>query len=607
MPGIVGAFGKLEREEARVALDRMIAALGEGVNRRVERFVDPGGTAAAARVDLGVMGGAPKPLREEGGELLLLFHGELHHRTGSESDPDHVLKCFTARGTRCAEDLDGIFHFVVYDKRNAVMHLFSDRFGLHPLYYREENGVILFGSEVKAVLAAGASTPEPDYGSIADFFRFGQILGHKTLFESVRLLPPGSVLTADLKRGAARIAPYFRLGSLFPQRGRKEPSVSAEEVSLRLERAVRANCGNRGRLGLSLSGGLDSRGILAAMGEEAEGVHTYTLGTPGCADQRLSGRMAGICGTRHRFVGLDQGFLSDYETMAERMAELSDGMYPPIESTEMLALAYFKEAPFRVLLRGHGGEVAKAALAYPVMVDERAMGCASGSEILSWILHATDILKGGIDPARLFLPPFSRIIREQPLSSLEEVLSPVTSTLSPADICIYYYIGEHVRRGVGASLAIFRNEMEIRLPYMDRGFLEGLLKLPLSLRNRGEIHRLMIRRCRPELMKVPDSNTGAPPDAGPIRLFLGDRFNSAMKRLGIRGFRHYTEFGKWYRGVFSDGVRRILFSPPCRSRGLYDMGYLEEVFNLHVAGRRDYGRFLGIAVGLEMWFRRHVD
>jgi len=111
----------------------------------------------------------------------------------------------------------------------------------------------------------------------------------------------------------------------------------------------------------------------------------------------------------------------------------------------------------------------------------------------------------------------------------------------------------------------------------------------------------------PSLIKVPNSNTGAPLDAGPLRLFVTDKFNSLMKRLSVPGFRHYTEFNKWYRDVFKEISRRLIFHEKTRSRNLYDMDFLKEVFDIHMAGSKNYGRLLGTVVGIELWFRSFVD
>ena len=447
----------------------------------------------------------------------------------------------------------------------------------------------------------------PDYQGIADYFHFGQILGRKTLFEGIKLMPPGSVLTFDGIDFKTSLHPYWHLKNLFVKKGEKPVAGDPEPVVDHLIASIKSRCEQPEKIGLSLSGGLDSRGILAGMGSLGRGISTYTLGLPGCADERLAAKMAAVAGTSHEFIPLDQAYIDSFDTMANEMIRLSDGMYPPHESTEMLALNYFKSADFSILLRGHGGEIAKAALAYPVMVRPEVQGLNDSRSALHYILDQTNLVLRDMEPARLFLSDIRGVMEDTPKNSLKDSCGGVSEVLTPADLCIYYYIHEHIRRQVVSSLDIFRTCMEIRMPYVDERFIHSLLQLPLFMRNQGEIHHMLVKKCMPELMKIPNSNTGAPMDAGPIRLFVTDKVTSLMKKLSIKGFRHYTEFEKWHREGFQKSSRAIIFSERSRTRGLYNMGNLEALFQMHVSGKKDYARLLGTVVGLELWFRNFVD
>jgi asparagine synthase (glutamine-hydrolysing) len=141
------------------------------------------------------------------------------------------------------------------------------------------------------------------------------------------------------------------------------------------------------------------------------------------------------------------------------------------------------------------------------------------------------------------------------------------------------------------------------MPYVDEAYIKELLKLPVNLRNEGEIHFELVKRCMPGLIKIPNSNTGAPLDAGRLRLLATDKFNSVMKKLSVKGFRHYTEFQKWHREGFQNSSRQLIFSDQTESRNLYDMDYLKSVFEMHISGQKDYAHLLGTIVGLELWFR----
>ena len=606
MPGIFGAFKKTNTNLNQLMTD-MISSMNDENRFRVDKYIDAEKRLCFGRVSLGIFNNIEQPVKSADGNCSIVFHGELYNNSEAASDPEYILKRYLEQGYGCARYLNGIYHFLIYDKQKEQIILFSDKFGLQPLYYSVLPDGITFAAEVKAMLGDEYVRKDPDYRSFADFLHYGQILGQKTLFKNIALLAPGAVLTCDLRECKVAVKKYWHLDKLFVEKGGYNTQASAENAVSLLVKSIKERSTNKEIVGLSLSGGLDSRGILAGLGKNAEGIHTYTLGLSGCADQRLAERMARVAKTNHEFIVLDQGYLHGFENMAMNMIRLSDGMYHPHESTEMLALEYFKKAKFSILLRGHGGEIAKAALAYPVMVTPQVYSCSSSREILAYIFNITNMVMRNADPGKLFVPSFRELIKDAPEQSLQKSCGNVSEVLAPADVCIYYYINEHIRRQVVASLDIFRTQVEIRMPYVDEVYIKSLLSLPVSDRNEGEIHFKLIKRCMPELIKIPNSNTGAPLGAGHVRLFITDKFNSLMKRLNVKGFRHYTEFQRWHRKAFSESSQKIIFSEQTGDRNLYNMDELRSVFKQHISGKNDYGHLVGTIVGLELWFRSFVE
>lgn len=609
MPGIFGAFQKGHaRQTLPELMRRMAASMENGAPLVKDYWVDEGGGVALGHAGLGILNQESSPVVDSTGNYRIVLHGEIYDLPShTASAPEHVLRLYLNKGNACASELSGVFHCAIHNRLSGEIKLFSDKFGLLPLYYSVLPEGFVFGAEVKALLQYRRVGRDVHYRSLGDFLHFGQILGQKTLFESVSLLAPGSVLTFSPETGSAIVELYWKLHEIFSQDRAYRTSLSTDDVVSLLVDSIRGKAVPGESVGLSLSGGLDSRAILAGLGTEAKGMHTYTLGLPGCADQKLTEQLAQIAGTRHEFVPLDRSYLQDFQQWAGRMVHLSDGMYPPHESTEMLALEYFKRAPFKILLRGHGGEIAKAALAYPVMVKPEVHAFTRGEQTLDYIFHATNFISRDIELSRLLSPRVYEQVRDAARDSLVESCGEISEILSPVDTCIYYYTNEHVRRQVVASLEIFRSQIEIRMPFVDESYLKALLELPPSRRNAGEIQIALVKKCMPELVKVPNSNTGAPLDAGALRLWATDKFASALRRLKFKGFRHYTEFEDWQRKDFRQATETILFSTRLRDRGIYDPVYLRALFDRHVAGERDYARLIGTIVGLELWFRAFVD
>jgi len=361
------------------------------------------------------------------------------------------------------------------------------------------------------------------------------------------------------------------------------------------------------RMGISLSGGLDSRAILAAMKSEAKGIRSYTLGLPGCHDEKLAEQMSRVAGTVHTMLALGPEYLGDFKTMAETLIYFSDGMYHPHESTEKLALDYFTKAGIHYLFRGHGGEIAKAGLAYPVQVDHTVQHLNGVESVLDYIGKKAGLVSKGLDMSSIFEPDFYRSLDNGWYQSLTDTAEDIQAALGPEDLCVYFYTREWVRRQVVASLAIFRSQLEIRLPYLDEHFLAMLLKLPVEQRFAGELHKKIVEKCMPALIKITDSNTGAPLDAGRFRLFVTDKFNAVMRRLSLPGFRHYTEYEKWQRNEFKDSMETIIFSEQTLDRNIYNRDGLKKAFDNHISGQHNHAHLLGSVAGLELWFRMFVD
>jgi len=597
MSELVGLYSK----NYNLFLDALIKGLEFYSNYKISKFCSPPFYGALAQLK-----NLPFVDALENDNFLLLFVGELYNLPSS-STAEYILDLLHKRKNfSFLKDLEGIFSFSLFDKNSQVLYLVSDKFGLYPLYYTYSEKFLIFSSRIRPILLCSHFDKELDYQAIGDLFYFGFVTGNKTLFKTLKLLPPASVLSFSISEGRIKLEKYWEDLSLFSPKGESQ-EISPKEVAFFFHQAVKKRLREKDLLGLSLSGGLDSRSILAALGPEAQGMPSYTLGLPRCEDERLSARMARIAGTKHVFLPITENSLKNFLSLARTLVFFSDGFYYPHESTEKVALDYFKRAPFRILFRGHGGELAKAALAFPVQVDQTVLKAKKALELTKIFLQKTNLVLLDLAPEEVFLHPELKEtvtrISEESFAKISNLLE----NLSPGDVFLYFYLSEYIRRQAVASLNIFRAEVEIRLPFLDEDFLKILFKLPVTKRYQGEIHFEIVKTYMPALIKVPNSNTGAPLDAGKWRLYFTDKFNSLLKKLSIPGFRHYTEFDRWHRKYFREALEDILFDQKTLGRGLFDSSMLQRIFESHVSGRKNYARFLGTAAGLELWFREYLD
>ena len=538
---------------------------------------------------------------------IFLFDGECYPIRDNDHLISEIARHLNKNELKKLKQIRGIFCAADFNQSQKKIRLVNDKFGLKNIFYTRFEKGFAFASEIKALLKLPGISTKPDGQTFSDFYRFGFTLGSKTLFKNIHLLPPGSVLTYDMSTQEIDIDKYFRLDSLFCNNREWNSSIDLKTVADSFVKGVQERMGDDMQKGISLSGGLDSRAILAAMQEKAEGIASYTLGLKGCHDEKLSDQMAKESGTIHTMLELGVAYLGDFKTMAETLIYFSDGLYHPHESTEKLALDYFKDAALDYVFRGHGGEIAKASLAYPIQIDASIRSVNGMDGVLKYIGDRANLVARELDISSIFRKSFHEEIKNGWKKSLKDTASEIEKDLAPEDICIYFYIQEWIRRQVVSSLAIFRSQVEIRLPYLDEFFLEHLLKLPVEQRYAGEVQKKVVEMCMPKLMKIPDSNTGAPLDAGKLRLFVTDKFNSAMRRLSLPGFRHYTEYEKWQRKEFKESIEQIIFDEQTLDRDIYDPDGLKKAFNNHISGKKNHAHLLGTVSGLELWFRMFVD
>lgn len=604
MPGVLGnvKIGNAKACLQEFADMLQVMTFQEGYLNK--QYVNESNGTALGVVSLGVL--PDQPFLRDTKNTVTILDGEIYSFGEVGQKNEDVAEACAKNDKSFFRGLRGDFSIVCFNAQKKKLYIVSDKFGLKPIYYSLCRQGLSFASEVKALLQMPGVAKKRNLQALSDFYRFGFVLGAKTLFENILLLPPASVLKYDLQLDQVEIEPYWELTEIFPAQD-NSCAFDEKKVVENFSLAVARRLSSLDKVGISLSGGLDSRAILAAMGSKSRGTPSYTLGLPGCQDQILSAELSAIAGTKHDFLEIGPEDLGDFQTMAETLVCLSDGFYHPHESTEKIALDYFKKAPFKIVLRGHGGEIAKASLAYPVQVSPEVMQGTGCFNVVDYIYSRANLVARDITFPQLFSGKYINAIEEGARTSLNESLFPLNGRLKAADMCIFFYINEWIRRQVVASLSIFRTQLEIRLPYLDEDFLESLLQLPVSKRHSGEVHVQIVRSCMPELLKVKNSNTGSPLDAGKLRLFLTEKCNAILKRLSVSGFRHYTEFQQWQREQFRTSIENILFAEQTLDRGMYRRSGLRNVFDLHVSGKKNYAHFLGTAVGLELWHRNFID
>lgn len=538
----------------------------------------------------------------------VVFHGVLHNeralRATVTSAPgvDALLTALYVRdGFDFVGRLQGEFCLAVLDPGTRTLACATDPLGSYPLYWMERSGACVMASEVGAVLRATGVTPSVDARAVADYLTIGAVFGNRTLASQVTLVPPGSILRFSEESGVS-LTTYTRLETLFHTRaGNIEEYYERLEATFR--EAVADAATSDGVLGLSLSGGLDSRGLLAAIPGDRSQLRTYTLGVEGCADQVIGAQLAARAGTQHRFFRLNASYLKDFLPNMREMVSLTDGMYLSHGLTEMLAVTFLEETGIDVLLRGHGGELAKATLAWPLHTDARVHAMQSLDQLVPYLSARANYVSPHLPVRDILTPVAYGRAGDGSRASFAEALQ--GTGLSPAEACSFLYLRELNRRFTIPSLELFRVQRDVRLPYLDARFLSVLLGAPAAWRDGTAIHRRLIGIGGPDLLRVRNSNTSVRVNAGPLEERLFEKMGEALKRLNVYGYRHYHNFDGWMRSMLLTSVEQELLRADARVQSLVSRETLTSLSDATRAGSSDHSYLLQVLLIIELWMQQY--
>ena len=245
-----------------------------------------------AIIDLSAAG--RQPMADSSGRLQIVFNGEIYnyqevrrelqtrnHVFRTATDTEVILEAYLEWGDDCLQRLNGMFAFALYDASRRRLLLARDRAGEKPLFYRHENGTLVFASELKALLADASCPRVLDVEALDFYLAFGYVPGDRCLLSGVRKLPQGHALVFDLSSGEARTSRYWELPRPVHGAVPHEDELLAELEETLLD-SVRLRLIADVPVGIMLSGGVDSSLVVAmAARVSSRRVKTFNISFPG--------------------------------------------------------------------------------------------------------------------------------------------------------------------------------------------------------------------------------------------------------------------------------------------------------------------------------------
>jgi len=567
-----------------------------------------------------------QPISNENGTFWIVFNGEIYnylelrafligrgHRFTTQTDTEVIVHLYEEMGPQCVEKLRGMFAFAIWDDNAKSLFLARDRVGIKPLYYSLTNSGLVFGSEIKAILADPTVSREVDLEIVHRFLTFLYLPGEETLLKSVRKLAPGTYLLA--RGGRAEIRQYWDLRFSKPS---IKPRLDETESALRdlLAETVKLHMIADVPVGVLLSGGVDSTGVLSfAAGLTDKITSSYTVGfsDPGVADERPYASLAAeTFGSRHHEMTISA------RDFAEFLPRYVWHMEEPVCEPPAIAMYFVSKLARQfvtVLLSGEGGDEAFAGysnyrnivwlerlkrLVAPFQgLASHFVGTLSSTLHLARVAKYAPLIRAqfpnyyftrttspfrysgnglGTLYCREFLDAVNRERATEPVwkllanvkgeSVLDQMLYIDTKTWLPDDLLIK------------ADKMTMANSLELRVPLLDHRVLEFAAGLPSDFKLRGFTTKYLLKRT------------------------LAKRVPKQILNRKKAGFP--VPYERWLREDCRDLMHDVLLDRRTLERGYFEKASIEEL----LATNREAGSYPKEAfslVTLELWHRTFLD
>lgn len=314
-----------------------------------------------------------QPMLSHCGRYVISFNGEIYNfqelraqlEQGAEidwrgsSDTEALVELIASRGLKAAlEQINGMFAFALWDRREKTLSLVRDRFGEKPLYYGLHGGGLVFASELTAIEAHDGFPKEIDDAALTQFLKSGNVPSPLAIYKGVRKLPPGCFVTFSAQ-GCGEVEAYWSLAEVA-RRGLADPIHDEVEIVDRLEAALERSCRQKMisdvPLGAFLSGGIDSSTIVALMQKHSSRpIKTFTIGfnIPKYNEAEHAKAVANHLGTEHTEQILTE---ADALAVVPQLGALYDEPFADSSAIPTYLVSRMARSHVTVCLSGDGGD-----------------------------------------------------------------------------------------------------------------------------------------------------------------------------------------------------------------------------------------------------------
>lgn len=568
-----------------------------------------------------------QPISNEKGNLWIVFNGEIYdhlalreqllargHEYRTHSDTETIVHLYEEYGRDCVQHLRGMFAFAIWDRDKKSLFIARDRLGIKPLYYHLSADRLLFGSEIKVILAHGTTRAEFSRAALPEYLAFGYLSDEQTFYSGIRKLAPGHTMEIGVD-GQPQIRQYWDLDVSTPHASHDEAYYVRTYREL-LEGAVQSHLMSDVPLGMFLSGGLDSSAVAALMTKiRREPIETFSVGY---SEQRYSELsfarvVADHIKSQHREVIVSE---EDFFNALPHLIWHEDEPITWPSSVSLYFVAKLARERVTVVLTGEGSDETLAGYTrYAFTLKNAAMdrlyrgvmpnalrrglrNTVATSSLLGATmrrkLEHTFLAKDGASWASFYFDNFFSAFGEQEQAGLLSKAFAVEFAPSNAYKNVLGYWerskGEMLQRLLYTDIKTYMVELlmkqdnmsmaasiESRVPFLDHVLVEFATRIPREVQIKGLTGKTILKKAVEDVL--------------PHEIIY-------RPKLGFP-----TPWSGWLAGPRLETIREMLLEPRSLDRGYFRREAIDTLFNEHRAKHRDNYDRIWRLLNLELWHR----
>ena len=539
---------------------------------------------------LGIYGGwvglensASQLFANEEGSVTLVFSGECFLGSQVATGKD-LIRLYEEGGQTFFEQLNGLFSGLMIDQRQSKAFLFNDRYASQRIYFHEANSDMYFASEAKALLRILPELREFDPEGVTQSLTFGCTLDWRTIFRGIQILPGGSLWT--FKNGSCRKEKYF-----LPETLETQPQLSAEDFEGKFQEAftriLPRYFSTDSKIGIALTGGLDTRMIMACRPQNTVSQTCYTFaGQHGeTLDDKIAARVAAACGLEHQLLRLQPDFFSSFAAHVDKTVFVTDGCSGISGAHEI----YFNRqaralAPVR-LTGNYGSEVFRGISTFKPLPLAK----------------------------ELFNPDLSRKINSEAQRFSKQKKEPMT-----------FAIFKEIPWNLFGSLAAGRSQVGFRTPYLDNELVALAYQSPEAIRKSSLPASRLVKANSKTLNDIPTDRGFGGDNSGlkflcrrvfaevafktdyynneglPRRLTAFDPvFKFTTAKLKLAGLHKFLHYNNWFRHELASYLESALDVTEVRQSRFWNPYYVKRMAAEHIAGQKNHSLEINAVLTLE--------